>query len=109
MRKSRDGPGVGGLGGRIGLAPEPSGQIQGPALRARLPEAYPTCPLPRQSSMISQAGHSQKGSGSCSWPGQLQKNWVKSTKKASGDPSESLGLRKGLGRDRLLLVSLLWP
>lgn len=54
------GGGLGGLDGSVGLAPEPSGQVQGPALKARLPEAYPTCPLPKQSSAVSQPGHSQR-------------------------------------------------
>lgn len=72
------GPGLGGLEGKVGLVPESSGQVQGPALRARLPEAYPACPLPKQNSVVSQPGHSKRGSGSSSWPGQLQRNWVKS-------------------------------
>ena len=51
--------GLEGLEGRAGLAPKPRGQGQWPPLRARLPEAYPVCPLPRQISAVGQPARPQ--------------------------------------------------
>lgn len=90
------GPGLGGLEGKVGLVPEPSGQVHGPALRARLPEAYPTCPLQSRTQwaasqatvregVVAPPGlDSCRGTGSRAWQG-------------SGCPGEELRLRKGLG------------
>lgn len=101
--RRRAGPGLRGLEGRAALVSEPSGQSQGPALRARLLEAYRTGHL-RKAERSGQLARTQPGrEGSFSWPGQLQWTWVKGTR-ALGGPGEGLGLRGG----RLLLVSLFW-
>lgn len=51
--------GLEGLERRAGLAPKPRGQGQCPPLRARLPEAYPICPLSRQISAVCQPARPQ--------------------------------------------------
>lgn len=72
----------------MGLAPEPSDQSQGPVLRARLLEAYPMCPLPRQSSVVSQPGHRE------AW--RAAEEFGQGHKDGGRGPGEGLGLRKGL-------------
>lgn len=87
------------------------GWLQSPVVRFKVQHSGPGSrkPIPHvlSQSRAQRPAHQAtvRGSGSSSWPGQLQRNWVKSTKKAVGIEVRGWD---GKGEGRLLPLSLLW-